>query len=206
MNSISHKTHEVVSRASAPFDLPITVTEARRALHLYDDTTEDAEIRSLILGARNFVETAARTYLVDTVVRELFRRFPCDRDPIALGVEPIRSITHIKYTTDESTPTLATLANTEYEFIRSHNPPLIALQVGKRWPLTHREKMFAVEVEFVCGPPSGQRPRDGFVNAMKILLSYRHEYPAGVGRGSADLPMPRAIRSLLQAEGLFGYP
>jgi hypothetical protein len=86
--------YQIVSRASAPDDLPVTISEARSYVVLGDETDRDAVLRGLIVTARDWIEDVARTCLVDTVVSEKFQWFPCGQFArLPLCREPVLSIT-----------------------------------------------------------------------------------------------------------------
>lgn len=196
--------YRIVSRASAPDDLPVSISEARSYVVLGDETDRDAVLRNLIISARDWIEDACRTCLVETVVEEKMKWFPCGQwGRLELCKEPVQSITSIQYVdVDGATQTWA---STNWKLEKGMNPPCVMLKGGKEWPTISSTEPWPITVTYVAGPLVGAACRGAFKDAVCLLLSYRHEFPTGINRSGQDVPLPSAVRNILAPSTIRGY-
>lgn len=201
---ISSLNYSLTARAAAPDDLPVTVAEARDYVLLGHETDRDATLRNLILTARDWIEDACRTCLVSSTVVQKFERLPCGQyHYLALAREPVRSITSITYTdADEESQTFA---GSHYKLESGLNPPGVFLRGGKEWPTPSATEPWPITVTFEAGPAVGEACRGAFRDAVLLLLTFRHEFPAAVNRGGAVMPLPPAVQNVLSPSTIRGY-
>lgn len=196
--------YQIVSRASAPDDLPVTISEARSYVVLGDETDRDTVLRGLIVTARDWIEDVARTCLVDTVVSQKFQWFPCGQFArLPLCREPVRSITSITYV--DADGATQTWSNTNYKLEAGLNPPSVMLKGGKEWPTISTTEPWPITVTYAAGPAVGSSCRGGFRDAVLLLLTYRHEFPTGLNRSGQDVSLPRAVMNLISPNMVRGF-
>lgn len=201
---ITPLNYRIVSRASAPDDLPVTVAEAREYVVLGNETDRDTTIRNLIISARDWIEDACRTCLTATVVEQKFQCFPYGQwGRLELCREPVRSITSIEYTDDDEAS--QTWASTNWKLEAGMNPPCVMLRGGKEWPTISGTEPWPITVTYAAGPATGSPCRGGLRDAVLLLLTYRHEFPSGINRSGQDVPLPRAVMNLISPNTIRGY-
>ena len=147
----------------APTSEPLTRAEAKAYLRV-DGTDEDTLIDSLIVSAREFVETEIwRPLMSQTIV------YWMDFDDITTGVfninkAPIQSITSVQYY--DSSNNLQTLSATNYEYDLFSNPCRFKLI---NVPSCY-DKMNTMKITFVAGYSSAANVPSKIKQAMYLLI------------------------------------
>lgn len=196
--------YRITERAAAPDDLPVTIAEAREYLVLGSETDRDSTIRNLIITARDWIEDACRTILVPSTVIQKYERFGCGQyEYLPLAREPVREITEITYVDEDEDE--QTWDDENWKLELGTNPPGIYLRGGKIWPTISGTEPWPISVEYEAGPAIDEPCRGGFRDAVLLLLTFRHEFPSGIGRNGADLPLPAAVRNLISPNAIRGY-
>lgn len=193
----------------------MTLEEAR--LHLRLDAAgsplehpDDPLVTKLIKAARTHAENFTRRVFINTELKYTIDRFPertrydyCDpdRQAIKLPVNPVRSITHLKYL--DADGALQTLASADYQKDLESEPARLLHGTDDLWPAV-QEALNAVEVQFVAG--YGIAPSDvpeGITAAVKLLLGHLYENREAVIVGTSAVELPFAVETLLWPYRLF---
>lgn len=167
---------------AAPVE-PISLIEAKEHLRI-DTTDDDTLIYSLIVAARNHVETMTRRALVQQTWDYTLTDFPIG--DIELPIQPVSSVTSVSYTTQagaSATFTYGTSPDTpKYDVITDGPRTRVLPKYNLSWPET-RAYGNAVTVRFVAGySPSSESPQDYTYNipgdikaAIKLIVGDLYE-------------------------------
>lgn len=145
--------------ATAPTTEVLTTAEAKMQLRV-DHNDEDGFIDSLIVAAREFVETAVLSRALITQTLELYLDQWPEAGRIALPRPPVQSVTSVTYVLD--TGVEQTLSSSLYFLNSARQPGAVVLNEGESWPSETLRPEAAVKVTYV----------------------------AGYGNAAADVPMP----------------
>lgn len=139
----------VLTRVTAPAELPVTVAEAKARIVL-DHGDDDAVMAGLVAAATDFLD-GPRGLLGRCIVtqtwEERFEGFPCYGEPLELAVSPLASLTSVKYFDSDGVE--QTLDPAGYEVMDNGDTPIVHAFDG--WPATDRRRTFPVTVRTVCG-------------------------------------------------------
>lgn len=173
---------------------PVSLDEAKEHLRVLSDDT-DAEIESMIVAARQMVESgeswSLERSLITTTWRVVLDRFPkC----IELPRPPLISVSSITYV--DTNGTTQTLSPSLYQ-VDSHNEPgRIVPAYGQVWPVT-RDQINAVTVTYTAGygATAASVPM-GIKQAILLCLGDLESYRQGTITGTIVNVLPH-IRALL---------
>ena len=132
---VTHPTFEVMSRTEAKLQLQV------------DTTADDALIDSLILAARQQVETDTNRRFPSVVVDLFFDAFPCERTLI-LPYGPVSAIASVKSYDDDNVE--AEFSSTSYYKDLKSEPGRVVLLDNAAWPTDLRPANGGV-VRFTAG-------------------------------------------------------
>lgn len=163
-----------ITQTVAPTAEPLTLDEVKRYLRI-DGTDDDAVIESLMLAAREDVETwTGRTLLTTSYALRLsdFEWCTCC-GVLRLPRPPLQSVTSISYL--DSAGATQTLATTVYQVDAYSEPGRITLKTGQSWPSTYTDSFNNVTVTFVAGWTLATIP-ERVKMAMKLLIGGYYEH------------------------------
>ena len=152
---------------TAAASLPVTLAELQAEIIGYvASTAEDALLTDRLYQATEWVQNATARQLISATLVQTFDSFPCG--PIKLDLQPIVSVSSVKY---YAADTLTTLAATGYWTDIYSRPPRIVAKNG--WPSTDAGRPAAVEVTFVAGygTAASDVPRN-LKHAIKQLAAF----------------------------------
>lgn len=186
----------------APTVEPITLQDAKDFLRV-DQVNDDDLITSLIVGARQRVETILRRALVTQTLRLKADRFPvyCGnnawefngrsirQNAILLPMPPVQSVSSITYL--DSAGASQTFDTGSYVVDTDGEPARITLAYGACWPITQCVSG-AVTVTFVAGYGLADAVPEGIKTAMKFLVSHWYE-----NRSAAADAVPPTVNAIL---------
>jgi len=171
---------------------PITVDEARLFAR-QDDTTDDDQIRTLIVAAREWVENyTARALITQTWTQKIDWRFP---PMIILPFAPLQSVTSIAYT--DTAGSAQTLASSQYTVDTQRKPGRVFEAYSVSWPSTRYIRQ-AITVTYVAGyGASGASVPEPIKLAIKQLVLHWYDQRAPVIVGTISKEIELAVKSLL---------
>ena len=108
---------------------------------------------------------------------------------IDLAVQPVQSITSVKYT--DTAGDLQTLDSGAYELGERNGRGMVRLQYGETWPMT-LDHPDSVVVRTVCGYGLAAAVPDAIVRAVATIAT-----ALATHRGDADFEIPKAARAML---------
>lgn len=189
------------SLKTAPTAEPITLGEAKSHLRLTStDTAEDDLISSLIVAAREHVETYTNRALLTQTWYWKADGFPCGGAPIVLPRPPLVSITSISYVDQNGATQTWAAGSTGYQLVKPAGPKAqyarIAPSYGVWYPTT-RCQPEAVTVEYVCGYGDETNVPESIKHAMKLLIGHWYENREAVDMAAAAAEVPIAVAALL---------
>lgn len=166
---------------------PVT-TAALKSFLRVSHSAEDTDIASLGKAARAVIEKYLRRALVTQTWKQTMDCFP---GTIELKLNPVTSITHVKYYSTAGTLTTLTVT-TDYVSDLAQEPARIIPAYGKSWPSTKYGQLAQVEVQFVAGYGASTVVPDAITTAIKNLVTHWYE-----NRAPADDSIPSGIKAML---------
>lgn len=181
-----------LSLVTAPAVEPLTLDEAKR--HLRVDVDDENElINTLLVAAREWIESYTHRKLITQTWDDKRDAFPCSDEVIELPFPPVSSVTSITYvdTSGTSQTWTSSLYTTDLPSGPQARRARIYPAYGEFYPST-RGQMNAVTVRFVCGyGSSGASVPSALIAAMKLLIGhwYVHRETVAVGTIAQQVPM-----------------
>lgn len=197
-----------------PVSEPLTLAEAKAHLRV-DYALEDAQVASMIVAAREWVERRCRRALVTQTLRLWLDGFPPATTQFVEGVaspssrsgvvlierSPVQSVSNVKYLA-ASDGSLVTLGSSEYVLDAVSAPARLMPAYGKTWPGV-REQINAVQIEFVAGY-TGSVP-EPIRMAMRLLIGHWWEHREAVMVGSITKELEFSVEALLATYVAFRF-
>lgn len=171
---------------------PLSLGAARAHLRV-DHFDEDAVIASFILAARQHIENTTGLALCTTGYTLTLDDFPAG-EIITLPREPVQSVTAVRYYNDAGT--LVEWSAAEWEADLYSLPPRLRPRDGYTWP-TAKDRLGAVQVEFVAGFGGPEMVPQAIVQAMRVLVGHFYEHREVAVTGTIVAPLPFAVDALL---------
>lgn len=183
---------------TAPTPEPVTTDDAK--LHLrVDSNDENSLIDTLIVTARQWVETFTHRALMTQTWDEKFDCFP--DGVIELSMAPVASVTSITYV--DTAGTSQTWSSSDYQTDLPSGPKAQRARIqpayGLSYPLT-RAQMNAVTVRYIAGyGATVQLIPETFITAIKMLVEHWYSLrgPVMVGAGNIVSVVPTSIETML---------
>jgi uncharacterized phiE125 gp8 family phage protein len=179
-----------------PATEPITTAEAKTHLRV-DISDDDTYIDTLITAARKFCEEYCnRVFITQTWIQN--EDYWCN--PIELKVNPIVSLTSLKYyDADESQQTITdSSANFQKDFLSDVGNIYEGLTNG--FP-SLGETINPIEIITVCGYGAASDVPQDIKHAIKIMVSHFYEnrefVNVPIASMATSIPIPQAVYSLL---------
>ena len=181
-----------INLIDSPTEEPISLAEAKKHLRV-EITDDDDYINSLIVVAREHVETITRRALITQVWELGLDNFPSEE--IEIPLPPLQSVGSVKYTDTDGV--VQTLSAEKYTVDSKNEPGVIVPVYGGSWPAT-RNIINAVLVQFTAGyGDTGADVPESIKQAMLFLIAHFYENREAVSAGTVIREMPLAVESLL---------
>lgn len=161
-----------VTVVTPPAVEPLSLDELVKPYLRVDHDEEDALLRELIVGARQYAENFCERSFGKQTLRYTMDYFPAG-ELILPRATPLVSVTAVAYYSADWV--LTTLDAAAYELDAGHVPGRLLLAEGEVWPATRRGQN-AVSVTYAAG--SLTVPHE-VRQAMLIHLTHRYENRAG---------------------------
>lgn len=180
-----------------PATFPITTAEAKAHLRV-DFSDEDTYIDTLIESATKECETYCNRVFITQTWRQNNTYFT---NPIRLKVNPVVSLTSLKYY--DTNDTQQTLTDTSVNFQKDFNSDEAAIYEGttNAFPSLSSNVINPIEIITVCGYGAASDVPQPIKHAIKILVSHWYENRETVNVPIASMgtviPMPKAVQHLL---------
>ena len=158
---------------TAPADEPITLDEAKKQLR-EDGTDQDEHIESLIVTAREWLESTYGVSLLTQTWDYALSAFPSERE-LKLPRPPLVSVTSITYY-DEDLSTSTVFSSANYQVDTFRRPGAVVLKNNIDWPTDTLRPSSGVVVRFVSGNTSAGLVPANARHAMKLLVSELYEH------------------------------
>ncbi|WEX07737.1 head-tail connector protein [Chelativorans sp. AA-79] len=179
-------------RTADPAVDPISLGEAKEHMRVGHDS-EDALIRGLIAAARQEVERATGTALINQSWRLLLDGWPCD-DVVHLRRTPVREILSITVFDAEGAGSV--LSPEHYQLDGISAPARLFLA---RKPMPGL-KLNGIEIDFSAGfGEAGTDVPDLLKRAMLMLVTHWYEFRGVYGTESQPVSFPDEYRRLIAA-------
>ncbi len=182
---------------SEPATEPVTLAEIKSHLRV-DGSDEDTYIDTLIASARKYCEAYTnRVFITQTWVQEedLFT------SPIHLKVNPVISLTSLKYY--DSSDAQQTLTDASTNFQKDFSGDLAKIHEGTTndFPAISSKVINPIEITVVCGYGAASAVPDDIKHAIKLMVAHLFENRDMVHRPVASMPfdvvMPSSVKHLL---------
>ena len=185
---------------------PVSLVEAKRQCRVaMDDTAHDAFLTSLIVAARQHVESRTGRQLLTTVYEQKRDAFPVGPWPaqrqlasiteIWLPKPPISAVTWIKYV--DQTGTLTTWPTTSYRVSTHTTPGRIKPAYATPWPVV-QVVSDAITIRFTAGYGAAADVPAGIKAAILLLVASWFENREAVVIGTIQSQLEFAVSALLQ--------
>lgn len=176
---------------SAPAEEPITLAEAKAQLRV-DHDDEDALIESLIIAAREVVESKLERALITQTWAHYFDFLPGD---YGFELQPgVSSIVSVQY--QDLNDTTQTVDPANYVLTKDAVPQ-IRLSYSGEWPAA-LEYSDAVKITVVVGYGDRHAVPEAIKQAIKLLVSHWYENREAVVIGTITATLPLAVDLLLR--------
>ena len=174
---------------------PITTAYAKSHLRV-DHTTDDTLIGNLVTAARQYCEAYCQQSFVQHTYRADLWSFA---DVMVLPMQPIQSISSVKYYNTASPSVLTTLATTTYQL--SNN--VLRRVYGQSWPAV-ANRADAVQITYTTGFADSSSPQGTGISlpesckaAMLMLIGDYYENREAAVLYPGQLLENRAVKALL---------
>lgn len=173
------------------FAEPVSVSELREAVNLWEDTSRDAKLAALGRAAREHCEKVTGHILVR-------RQFAIDKTrfgDLLITKRPLISVDELTYDNADGEEATFEDFRVQGRAFPAHIVPI----VGASFPAIWSDG--GATLVYTAGYGEGEVP-EPFVQAIKILVAFWFDYPDGIVDGKA-VEIPLAVKSLL---GQFDQP
>lgn len=182
---------------SEPASEPITTAQAKEQLRV-DWSDEDDYIDTLITASRKFCEQYTNRVFITQTWRQNEDSFT---NPIPLRVNPVISLTSLKYY--DTNDTQQTLTDSSTNFQKDFNSDVASIYSGttNAFPSISAVVINPIEIITVCGYGGASDVPEDIKNAIKIMVSFFYEHRdlvnVPVASMATQIPIPQAVYSLL---------
>ncbi len=187
------------SLKTAPASEPLSLEEAKLHLRLSTDATaEDDLVASLIVAAREHVETYTNRALITQTWYWKSHGFPCG--DIIIPRPPLVSITSISYVDSNGASQTWAAGSTGYQLIKPAGPKAQYARVQPSYLIPYpqaRSQPEAVTIEYVCGYGDATAVPDSIKSAMRLLIGHWYENREVVNVGNITTELPFTVVALL---------
>lgn len=132
-------------RTGQPLVEPVTLDDAKAQLRV-DTNDENALIESLIIAARERVESFTNRYFSQCTISQIWDRFPVGSDSFFLGLPDLVSIQSIKYLSENAE---ITMAGGDY---------VVDVGRGEIRPTTDWPVGYSIKIDLTVGNPAADCP------------------------------------------------
>lgn len=179
-----------------PTTEPITTAEAKAHLRV-DFSDEDTYIDTLIVTARKYCEAYCNRVFITQTWRQNLSEWT---NPIQLKVNPVVSVTSLKYyDTNESQQTI-TDSSANYQKDLNSDVAKIYEGLTNAFPAIG-DTINPIEIITVCGYGAASDVPDDIKHAIKLMVSHLYEnrdmVNVPLNNQASDIPMPMAVKYLL---------
>lgn len=184
-----------ISLVTAPTAEPVTLDEAKNHLRV-DITDDDILIESLILVARNVCEGISNHKFITQTWDIFLDAFPgSDEFILPKSLSPLASVTHIKYTDEDSNQ--STFSSASYAVDIYSDLGRIKLMSDADWPSDTLYEINAVEIRVVVGYGDDADVPQEYKQAILLLLGHWYENREQVTVGEVAREIPMGVEALL---------
>lgn len=155
------------------------------------DATEDSLVSALITAAREYCELYTGRALATQTLEAYADSFGC-RDYIRLPMQPVQSVTSVKYKDSDGTETTLT-ADTDY--IVDADGGRIVLPCGVSWPSFTAYPVNPVKIRYIAGYCASNLIPKAIKQSMLLLIGHWYENREAVGNVGGQIDF--AVRALL---------
>lgn len=180
-----------------PAEEPITLTEAKAHCRVdWDD--DDTIITAYITAARKFCEHYTNRVFITQTWRQNENVFS---EPIMLAVNPVQSITSVKYyDTDDAQQTLS---SSNYQVDIASDEARIYEGVSAGYPSISLDVINPIEIIMVSGYGLAAAVPEDIKSAIKIMTDFFYEnrdmVNVPVASMATQIPIPSAVYSILNS-------
>jgi len=179
-----------------PATEPITLVEAKAHLRV-DFSDEDDYIDTLIVSARRYCEAYCNRVFITQTWRQNEDKWS---DPIQLKVNPVITVTSLKYI--DTNETQQTITDNTNNYQKDLNSDVAKIYDGlvNTFPAIG-DSINPIEIITVCGYGAASAVPDDIKHAIKLMVSWMYENREGVNvplnNQASDIPLPTAVKYLL---------
>ena len=180
-----------------PAEEPITLAEAKAHCRV-DWSDDDTIIGAYITAARKFCEHYTNRVFITQTWRQNENVFS---EPIMLAVNPVQSITSVKYyDTDDAQQTLS---SSNYQVDIASDEARIYEGVSAGYPSISLDVINPIEVIMVCGYGLAADVPEDIKSAIKIMTDFFYEnrdmVNVPVASMATQIPIPSAVYAILNS-------
>lgn len=181
---------------SQPATEPITTAEAKAHLRV-DFSDEDTYIDTLITTARKYCESYTNRVFITQTWRQNLDSFPT---VIKLKVNPVVSLTSIKYYDTNETQQTITASSDNYQLDNLADVATVHEGLVNAFPAIG-STINPIEIITVCGYGAASDVPQDIKHAIKLMVSHLYEnremINVVVGGLATQIEMPNVVKNLL---------
>lgn len=174
---------------------PVSLELAKLHLKVETDANDDDPlITGWVTGSRQECEQYTRRAFITQTWRATWDRWPADG--VLLPPRPkFIAVTSLTYVDTAGVTTALTTA--DYQLDADSEPARICPAYGTTWP-TNRGDLASIRLTYTAGyGATAASVPQSIIDAMKLLLTYRHEHRMAVSEGIKIEELPMAVKWLL---------
>ena len=179
-----------------PATEPITTAEAKAHLRV-DFSDEDTYIDTLIVTARKYCEAYCNRVFITQTWRQNLNEWT---NPILLKVNPVISVTSLKYYDTSEAQQTITDSSANYQKDLNSDVAKIYEGLTNSFPAIG-STINPIEIITVCGYGAASDVPDDIKHAIKLMVSHLYEnrdmVNVPLNNQASDIPMPTAVKYLL---------
>lgn len=166
----------LASLVTGPAVEPLSLSEVKLFLRV-DHTSDDTLIASMLVSARQWVETYTRRALCTQTIDFRYEGWPAQFAPLVVPAGPLQSVTAITYVDEDQA--VQTLAASQYVVRVQAGPKAgrgtIEIADGVTLPSLSTQPDRPVTVRAVCGYGSAPQVPDGIKAGIYLLIGEMYE-------------------------------
>lgn len=182
---------------SQPASEPVTLLEARAQLRNEDVSFDDTFINDLITSSRLFCEGYLNRVLITQTWRQNENQWA---NPIKLRVNPVISVTTLKYIDSAEAEQTITDSTDNYQVDLKSDVASISEGLVNAFP-SLGQSINPIEIIMVCGYGAAADVPEDIKSAIKLMISHfydnRNMVNVPLTGTTSDIPIPTAVYSLL---------
>jgi uncharacterized phiE125 gp8 family phage protein len=189
---------------TGPSKFPVTVPQVKQYLGLDEDNNDfNSLLNSLLDSAIRRVELNTGLRLITQSWYQYEFDWPMDEDYFELRLNPVQSVTAVKYKVYNSS-SYTTWAAANYELDETAEPARLWLGDTASWPTSSLSYVKPIQIEFVAGFGDDEDDVDGeIVMAIKQMVEHWFENRGTIITGTIVAKIPDTAADIIAQRRIY---